>query len=355
MLPGRKYTAAEVVRILRRRWWLILLPLVLGTTAGVVAYKWLPVKYQSETLITVMPQQIPDSYVKSTVTNVEDRLRTVSEQILSRSRLEKIIQDFHLYEAPRATGLMEDVIKQMRGDITVELVGKESSFRVAYISSDPKTAQKVTERLAALYIEENLRDQANLAENTSGFLESQLQDAKQRLVAQEKKLEEYRRRYAGQLPSQLQGNLQSVQNAQVQLQSLMESMNRARERRLLVERQIADVQSLPVEVVVPGATTASPNAPPSTASRPARCGARAARTTQTALHARVSGRSGRGTDSERAGSKGGGGRVAPDAGCSARNLCRRRRQPAGSGSRICRRKSRSSIASSPRARLMTPV
>jgi polysaccharide chain length determinant protein (PEP-CTERM system associated) len=241
---------------------MILLPLVVGTVAGVLGYKGLPVKYQSETLIMVVPQRIPDAYVKSTVTaSVEDRLRSVSEQILSRSRLEKIIQDFDLYQERRSTGLMEDVLQRMRDDINVELVGKESSFRVSYISADPNVAQKVTERLAALYIEENLRDRANLAENTSGFLESQLQDAKQRLVTQEKKLEEYRRRYAGQLPSQLQGNLQAVQNAQVQLQSLLESMNRARERRLLVERQVADVQSLPVEVVLPGTPTASPNTP----------------------------------------------------------------------------------------------
>jgi protein tyrosine kinase modulator len=238
---------------------MILLPLVVGTVAGVLGYKWLPVKYRSETLIIVVPQRIPDAYVKSTVTaSVEDRLRSVSEQILSRSRLEKIIQDLDLYKEQRSTGLMEDVVQRMRGDINVELAGKESSFRVTYMSADPNVAQRVTERLAALSIEENLRDRASLAENTSGFLESQLQDAKQQLIAQEKKLEEYRRRYSGQLPSQLQGNLQAVQNAQLQLQSLVESMNRARERRLLVERQIADVQTLPAEVAVPGAATAPP-------------------------------------------------------------------------------------------------
>jgi uncharacterized protein involved in exopolysaccharide biosynthesis len=113
-----------------------------------------------------------------------------------------------------------------------------------------------------LYIEENLRDRENLADGTSRFLESQLQDAKQRLIAQEKKLEEYRRRYAGQLPSQLQGNLQSVQNAQIQLQSLVESMNRARERRLLVERQIADAQTLSFDPALPAGAAAPPEGGP---------------------------------------------------------------------------------------------
>jgi len=136
---------------------------------------------------------------------------------------------------------MEDVVQKMRSDIDVKLVGKES-FRVSYISWDPATAQRVTERLAGLYIEENLRDRENVTEDTNRFLESQLQDAKRRLLEHEQKLEEYRRRYAGQLPSQLPGNLQAIQNAQLQMQSLSESINRGRERRLLVERQLADAE-----------------------------------------------------------------------------------------------------------------
>jgi uncharacterized protein involved in exopolysaccharide biosynthesis len=121
-------------------------------------------------------------------------------------------------------------------------------------------AQKVTDRLATLFIDENLLDRKSLADNTNQFLESQLQAAKVRLIEQEKKLEEYRRQYSGQLPSQLTGNLQSVQAAQMQLQSLAESMNRARERRLLVERQVADAQSLPADMVAPVPPSSSPEA-----------------------------------------------------------------------------------------------
>jgi uncharacterized protein involved in exopolysaccharide biosynthesis len=117
----------------------------------------------------------------------------------------------------------------------------------------------VTERLAALYIEDNLRDREELADNARSFLESQLQDAKRQLLEQEKKLEDYRHRYAGQLPSQLEGNLQSVQSAQMQLQALAESMNRAREHRLLVERQLADAETLPIDAGLPGIRMASPD------------------------------------------------------------------------------------------------
>ena len=184
---------------------------------------------------------------------------------------------------------MEDVVQRMRGDIEVKLEGKESSFRVTYSSPEPRIAQMVTERLAALYIEENLRDREKLAENTSQFLESQLEDAKRRLIEQEKKLESYRRRYAGQLPSQLEGNLQSMQSAQMQLQALVESMNRARERRLLVERQIADVRRSQRGREIEKWHRRSPSAARRTA---ARNSDRPARTVEVALHRRPSRRPG---------------------------------------------------------------
>jgi len=245
---------------------MLALPLAIGVGAGAAAYRWLPVKYRSETLIMVVPQRIPDAYVQSTVSaNVEDRLRSVSEQILSRSRLERIIQDFDLYPKERRAGALEDVLLRMTNDIDVKLQPNETSFRVAYTSPAPVIAQQVTERLAALFIEENVRDRENLADDTNKFLDSQLQESKQQLLAQEKKLEEYRRRYAGQLPSQLESNLQSIQNAQMQLQSLSETMNRARERRLLIERQLADAQVLPPEIVLPGGGAADGAAPVSKA------------------------------------------------------------------------------------------
>ena len=106
-------------------------------------------------------------------------------------------------------------------DVNVR-VERGDAFRVSYVSGDPRTAQKVAERLGSLFIDENLRDREALAEQTSQFLEGQLEDARRRLLDHEKKLEAYRRLHAGELPTQLQGNLQAIQNAQMQLQSLTE-------------------------------------------------------------------------------------------------------------------------------------
>jgi polysaccharide chain length determinant protein (PEP-CTERM system associated) len=225
-----------------RRKWYILLPLSLGLAAAPTIAKRIPELYRSETLIMVVPQRVPDEFVKPTVTgSVEDRLATINDVILSRSRLERIINDFDLYKEQRATGLLEDVIQRMRDDITVDVQGRQS-FMVAFASRDPVVAKNVTTRLASLYIDENEQERERLAESTSLFLESQLEEAKERLVEHEKKLESYRKQFSGELPTQINSMFQSIQSAQLRLQSNAEAMNRLRERRLLIERQIGDLE-----------------------------------------------------------------------------------------------------------------
>lgn len=262
----RTYTPHDILHSLLRRRWLVLVPAALGLAAAPLLAGFAPERFRSETLIMVVPQRVPDSYVKATITEtIADRLPSISEQILSRSRLERIITDMNLYPDLRGRRVMEDVVQAMRGDVTVSLAGgrdNANSFRVSYVSDRADTARKVAERLASLYIEQNLKDRENQADSTSQFLETQLQDAKQRLIEHEKKLEAYRRQHAGELPTQLPGNLQSIQNANLQLQALTESMNRSLERRLLIERQIADTESLPV---VDTAPPISPGAAPATA------------------------------------------------------------------------------------------
>lgn len=242
MLPGKTFTAADAAKIIRRRIWTLLLPLALISAATAVTARLLPDKYKSETLILVVPQQVPESYVRSTVTTrIEDRLQSIAQQILSRTRLERIIQDFDLYEKERRAGIMEDVVEGMRKDINIQVV-KGDAFRVTYSGTEPRTVMRVTERLASLFIEENLHDREVLADGTNQFLEAQLEDARRRLVEQERKLEEYRRQHSGELPSQLESNMQAIQNAQLQIQSSVESLNRDHDRQLLLQRQIADLE-----------------------------------------------------------------------------------------------------------------
>ena len=243
MIPGKQYTPELLLQNAWRHKWRIIIPfVVIATTASLITH-YLPNRYRSETLLLVVPQQVPEAYVRSTVsTRIEDRLQAISQQIMSRTRLEQVIQDLNLYADRRKTDIMEDIVERMRKDISVDIV-KGDAFRVSFTANEPRTAMRVTERLASFFIDESLRDREALAEGTNQFLESQLEDARRRLIENEKQLEEYRRKHDGQLPTQLEANMQGLHNTEMQLQALLDSLNRDRDRRLLLDRQVADASS----------------------------------------------------------------------------------------------------------------
>jgi polysaccharide chain length determinant protein (PEP-CTERM system associated) len=261
MLPGQTYTPEDIVRIAWRRKWWIVVPFVATTIGAIVYTSQLPNVYRSETLIMVVPQRIPESYVRSTVTaRIEDRLATIQPQILSRSRLERIILDFGLYPEERSRVVMEDVVTLMRAQIKVN-IERGDAFRISYLNGDPRMAQKVTERLATWFIDENLRERSVLAEGTNLFLDSQLEEAKNRLLEYEKRVESYRRQHAGELPSEVDSNLQAIRSAQVQLQAVTDAINRDADRRLAVERQIADLEAVRPAPVASQAVAVTPESP----------------------------------------------------------------------------------------------
>ncbi len=268
MIPGKRYTPEVVLDALWRRKWLVLVPFVIIAVTTVAVTWRMPNRFRSETLIVVVPQQIPENYVQPTVkVRLEDRLASFNQQILSRTRLEQIVREFDLYPEERKTQLMEDVIERMRTqDIGVQTVGageRQGSapmFRISYSGRDPRTVMRVTERLGSLFIEESLRNRSALAEGTNQFLESELQEARNRLIEQEKRLEAYRQQHAGELPSQLSSNMQAIQNIQMQLQALAQSITQDKDRRQMVDRLIAEAEALP-PIAGPTPATAQSGAP----------------------------------------------------------------------------------------------
>jgi polysaccharide chain length determinant protein (PEP-CTERM system associated) len=244
VIPGKQHTLETLLSIAWRRKWLMLVPTVAIAAAVFVVAHYLPNRYRSETLILVVPQRVPESYVRSTVTTrIEDRLQSIGQQIMSRTRLERIIQEFDLYSNLRGTVIMEDIVERMRGDIGSVDIVRGDAFRIGFTADDPRTAMRVTERLASFFIDESLRDREVLAEGTNQFLESQLEDARRRLIETEKKLEEYRRLHDGELPTQLEANMQGLHNTEMQVQALVDSISRDRDRLLILERTIADADT----------------------------------------------------------------------------------------------------------------
>jgi polysaccharide biosynthesis transport protein len=230
------------VRILRYRWLVGILAFtgwMLATTAS-----WLlPPKYRSETVILVEQQKIPEHYVEPNVaTDLQQRLQNMSEQILSRTRLLAIIDKFHLYASERSGTDPEGLVGRMRKNVTIELVrtpGTEalSAFKISYSDSSPTVAQQITRELTSLFIEENLRNRAQLSEDTTAFLENQLADARKSLDQQEQRLREFRSLNIGQLPEQAEGNLQILAGLQNQLQAATDNLHGSEQQRLFLQYQ----------------------------------------------------------------------------------------------------------------------
>src|SRR6202166_1550637 len=211
-----------------RRRWFILIP-AFACWAIAWAASWLvPSIYQSDALILVEQQKVPEQYVVPNVSvNLQDRLQSMTQQILSRTRLQATVNRFHLYET-RRQGLFaraEDPIEQMRTDIKIELVeapghpGQLTAFKIRYTSGSPQLAQQVNSELTSLFIDENLKSQQQLSESTTAFLESQLVTAQTKLEEQEAKVRAFKSAHFGNLPSQVETNVQILTGLQAQLQN----------------------------------------------------------------------------------------------------------------------------------------
>jgi polysaccharide chain length determinant protein (PEP-CTERM system associated) len=250
--------------VVRRRWW-ILGPLFLGWLI-VFASAWvIPPKYTSESVILVEQQKVPQQFVMSNVqVDLEERLQSITQKVLSRNKLLKIIGDLHLYQ-----GLFfsspDDQVLQMRKDIKIDLVqtppapGKPAeltAFKIAYVADKPQIAQQVNTQLAGAFIDENVLASQQQSEQTTNFLTSQLTEAAARLAAQEKSIREYEASHMGELPDQLQSNLQILNGAQGQLQAAIDGRDKALQQQAYLNSLATQYDAMGVTESTP-ATTAT--------------------------------------------------------------------------------------------------
>ncbi len=207
----------------------------------VVSAAWvLPSKYRSETLILVEQQQVPEHYVEPNIAvDLQQRLQSMSEQILSRTRLMAIATKLHLYHGDENNLGAQGIVDRMRKDISIDLVRSTpeqiSAFKVSYSANSPEIAQQVTAELTSLFIEENLQNRQQLSENTTNFLETQLDGARRSLDEQEMRLREFKSRYLGQLPEQTASNMQILAGLQSRLQSASDSLNQGEQQKLYLQ------------------------------------------------------------------------------------------------------------------------
>ncbi len=226
--------------IVRRRHLQFLIPLLAGWLLVWVASWVLPPRYKSGTLILVEQPSMPKDYVTPNVSDdLQERLQSITQQILSRTHLLHIIDQYNLYTLEHGDRSPEEKVDRMRNDIDVELVrdahDRITAFNVYYTSNNPKIAQGVTTELTNLFINENLEVRQQQSEGTTKFLETQLDTARQSLEQQEEAIRQFKAQHVGEMPGQLASNLQILSGLQSQLQNEEDALNAARQQHVYLQ------------------------------------------------------------------------------------------------------------------------
>ena len=271
----------SIARMLWKRKLLILISwFTVSFIVAVVVYR-LPTEYTAEALILVDAQKIPEKFVTSTVsTDVQDRLASISQQILSSSRLKKIIDDFDLYRDAKKSAVQEEVLEMMRRDISIKLergwIGnRPGAFRIGYQGPEPAIVAQVANRITNLFIEENLKTREVQAEGTSEFIDTQLQESKKRLDELENAVSDYKLKHNGELPQQESAISGILSRLNTQLQTNRDALERAEQSKALLENTLKAAEAtvivlkepIPAAVGIDGAPAGPPYPGQATQSR----------------------------------------------------------------------------------------
>ena len=232
MLGHRTLTTQDYISILKKRWWIIALPVVILTAVGYGITFFVPPQYLSQTLVLIEQQKVPDDYVKPVITeDLDTRLASMKEQILSRSRLQPIVDHYNLYGTMKLS--MDDRIDLVRKDIDIKPIrsqitgaGGLPGFFIMFKAGDPHTAQQVCGEIESLFVNEDLRSRTQSAEGTTDFLKGQLSDAKRNLDEQDAKLADFQRQYMGKLPTEEAPNMNMLASLNTQLDAATQALAR---------------------------------------------------------------------------------------------------------------------------------
>ena len=242
----KPFNIFDYIDIGRRRKWYTIFPLVLAILVSFAVCKYLPKVYKATTVILVQPQRVPEAYVRPAISvPVTDRLNTISQEILSRTSLEKVIREVGLYQEMIPKYPMETIVEGMRKMIDVKVQGRSgtnTTFSVSFEGENPQKVMRVTSTLTSLFIEENLKNREIQAESTSNFIIKELGMIEEQLKKKEEALRHFRERNMGQLPQQLEANLRIFEGLQQQLKRASDGIKMAEDRGLSLQNQINQLE-----------------------------------------------------------------------------------------------------------------
>jgi len=233
-----------------RRKWVVLSSVVAGVAIAATLCAVLPKSYRSSTLIVIENQKIPEDYVKGIGgANIEQRLTMIHQQVMSRTFLTEIMDEYKLYEDKVRREGLEPVIETLRKLIKVETVGTPGpsgktveAITLSFADEDPTRAMNVTAKLASLFIQENMRSREQLVTGVTVFLEQELDDAKKKLEAKERAISEFKTRYVSELPEQKEANLRTLDRLQTELNTTVEAVHGLTARQGLFEKSVAQYE-----------------------------------------------------------------------------------------------------------------
>lgn len=267
MIPKDGITSQFLIAAFRRRFWYFVLPFFAIIMAMVVYCIRAPKTYKSTATILIQPQEVPAAYVSPTVTSgVQSRLNAITEQIMSRSRLKEIINNFDLYPKIRAAGSASIAVNKMRKDTRLKFKGGDgppgqsvpTAFEVSFTGGDPAKTSAVTNTIANLYIDYNFRLRAEQAAGTTKFLEREVERMKEALRQREEAVREFKEKYIGFLPTQIQNNYQILNQLQKQLDSINTTIQKTEDRKILIKEQLAKLDTLEKGTTVTTSTGQEP-------------------------------------------------------------------------------------------------
>jgi polysaccharide chain length determinant protein (PEP-CTERM system associated) len=250
MIPKDGLDVKYFLAAFRRRFWYVVLPFFLIFTATVVYCIRAPRIYKSTSLVLIQPQEVPSEYVRPTVTSdVQFRLSAITDEIMSRSRLEEIIEKHDLYPQERMKGTMTDAAEKMRENINIDSRdtgrrGQLSSFKVSFLDKDANKARDVTASITDLFIQYNFKLRQEQAAGTSKFLERELASMKDELRQWEDRVRQFKEKYAGLLPEQAENNYRILSQLQQHMDSVNDTLQKTEDRKMLLQNQLSKLKSL---------------------------------------------------------------------------------------------------------------
>lgn len=239
-----KYITKYLDIAVKRKWWIII-PTLISILGGLSYGLITPRIYQSSTMILLQPQKVSTNVVQSLVeVNIREWLNTIKQQVLSRTNLERIIEEHDLYNGTEYMDLLlEEKVELCRDLIKIDVV-RQNAFSISFEGEDPKKTMEVTKTLAANFISENLTMREDRTLGTSQFITEELESVKMQLEETEKKLGEYQRKYMGALPENLNTNISMLGRFQTQLEQLNSNLQAAESRKLIIQQQISNAERM---------------------------------------------------------------------------------------------------------------